>query len=512
MKKFNFVSEYLNTEQLNKSQLVKATWETLYMTSVSMILVIILGLILGLMLFYLKRKQGVVAQVGYSFLSFFSNICRSIPFIILIVLLIPITRSMIGTFLGPTAAIPALVISATPFFGRLVEIALREVSEGVLEAADAMGATKRQTIFKILLPESLPAILSGVTVTTITMIGFTAMAGAINAGGLGGLAYQDGFMRNNLTVTFVATILILVLVFIIQGLGDSLVAIVDKRQKITSRRPAIVWGSLAILFLTLLVGVSGIEGASSKENVSLKVGASPTPHAEILEYIRPQLLKEGITLEIVKFDDYILPNKSLAEKAIDANYFQHEPFYDLAVSENNYQFSNQGPVHIELMGLYSKRMKASSELKKGATIMVSNSESDWGRVITILETKGLIKVAKGVELATATFEDIVENPLELKFIHTVNPELLTQAYDNDEADLIAINANFASTIGLSPTVDSILVEKEKSPYANILVSRKDNQQDKAIKALVKALHSETTQSWIKKEWDGKIQPVDLKSN
>ncbi|WEG74340.1 MetQ/NlpA family ABC transporter substrate-binding protein [Vagococcus intermedius] len=269
-----------------------------------------------------------------------------------------------------------------------------------------------------------------------------------------------------------------------------------------------MWGSLAVLFLTILMGFSAVEATSFKETTSLRVGASPTPHTEILEYIKPQLAKEGITLEIVKFDDYILPNKSLAEKDIDANYFQHEPFYNLAVSENDYQFANQGPIHIELMGLYSKRIKTISELEMGATVMVSNSESDWGRVITILETAGLVKVAKGVELATATFDDIVENPLKLKFIHTVNPELLTQAYQNDEADLVAINANFASTIQLSPTVDSVLVEKEKSPYANILVSRKDNRHDEAIKVLVKALHSKKTQSWIKKEWGGKIQPVN----
>lgn len=228
MKK-TLAEEYFDFSKLDGEKFLEATKQTLYMTGISMIFVIIVGIILGLLLYYLSKSSNSGAKVFYNIISIISNICRSVPFIILIILLIPITKLMIGTFLGPTAAIPALVISAAPFYGRLVEIAFREVDSGVLEASEAMGATRLQVIWKVLIPESLPALISGATVTTITMIGFTAMAGAISAGGLGGLAYQDGFMRGNQTVTLFATICILVIVFIIQGIGDLAVKKSDKR-------------------------------------------------------------------------------------------------------------------------------------------------------------------------------------------------------------------------------------------------------------------------------------------
>lgn len=507
MAKANFLDTYLNFEKVNVQQQVKATWETLYMTTVSMVLVVLIGLIIGLLLFNLGRSKSTVARICYQIISVISNICRSIPFIILIILLIPVTRSLLGTFLGPTAAVLALVISAAPFYARMVEIALREVDEGVLEASRAMGATSGQIVRKVLIPESLPALISGGTVTTITMIGFTAMAGAINAGGLGGIAYQDGFMRNNLTTTLVATALLLIIVFIVQGLGDGLVKFVDKRQNTQNKKSLFAWLGVAIVaLLTLIVFSLGNQGSTKSENI-LKIGASPTPHSEILEYVKPLLAKEGINLQIVKFDDYVLPNKALAEKEIDGNYFQHEPFFDLAVKENDYQFANLGGVHIELMGLYSKRIKDVSELKDGAKIITSNSTSDWGRVITILKAADLIDVKAGTDLTTATFDDISENPKKLEFIHTLNPEILSTAYENDEGDLVAINANFADSVGLSPKTNSVLVEEEQSPYGNILVSRKDNQEDPKLKRLNEILHSKEVQEWISEKWQGKIQPI-----
>jgi len=133
--------------------------------------------------------------------------------IILIVLLLPFTKTLVGSISGPQAAMPALILSAAPFYARLVEIGLREVDKGVIEAARAMGAKKITIVTKVLIPESLPAIVSGLTVTAIALVGSTAMAGVIGAGGLGNLAYLDGFQRNNNTLTFVATVLILVIVF-----------------------------------------------------------------------------------------------------------------------------------------------------------------------------------------------------------------------------------------------------------------------------------------------------------
>lgn len=248
-------------------------------------------------------------------------------------------------------------------------------------------------------------------------------------------------------------------------------------------------------------------GNEGTEAVTLKVGASTTPHAEILEHIKPALAEDGVDLEIVTFEDYILPNKTLAEKEIDANYFQHVPFFNLTVEENGYDFVNKGSIHIELMALYSQSIKDVKELKDGAKVIASNSESDWGRVITILQDAGLVKVKEGTDLTTATFDDIEENPKNLEFIYDVSPELLASTYENDEADLIAINANFAGGIGLNPETDSVLVEQDNSPYANILAVREDNQNDEAIEKLLKALRSEDAQTFITENWDGVIKPV-----
>jgi len=215
--------------RVNWDKVQDKTIETLIMTFESLIAVFIVGLFLGLLLYLTSNSKSAFGRGFYAVVTAIVNIFRAIPFIILIVLLIPFTKALIGTIIGVQAAIPALIISAAPFYARLVEIGLREVDKGVIEAARAMGAKKSTIITKVLIPESLPAIISGLTVTAIALVGSTAMAGVIGAGGLGNLAYLDGFQRNNSTLTFVATVLILIIVFAVQILGDTIVKKVDKR-------------------------------------------------------------------------------------------------------------------------------------------------------------------------------------------------------------------------------------------------------------------------------------------
>ena len=162
-------------------------------------------------------------------MSFVFALFRSIPFIILIVLLIPFTKTIVGTILGANAALPALIVGAAPFYARLVEIALREVDKGVIEATRSMGARLSTLVFRVLLPESSPALVSGITVTLIALVSYSAMAGVIGAGGLGNLAYLEGFQRNHGDVTLVATVTILIIVFIIQFCGDAMTSLLDKR-------------------------------------------------------------------------------------------------------------------------------------------------------------------------------------------------------------------------------------------------------------------------------------------
>lgn len=225
----SFSETYLNFERVNWERMKEATVDTLYMTVFSLIAVLILGFLLGLLLYTLGRKKSTAYRVLYNVVSVISNVFRSTPFMILMVLIMPFTKAITGTIIEPVAALPALILSAAPFYARMVEIALREISGGVIEAANAMGATTWQIIYKVLIPESLPALVSGFTVTAVSMVGFTAMAGAIGAGGLGSLAWSEGFQLNNQTVTLMATIIILIIVFIIQGLGDFLTNKLDKR-------------------------------------------------------------------------------------------------------------------------------------------------------------------------------------------------------------------------------------------------------------------------------------------
>jgi D-methionine transport system permease protein len=216
-------------EMVKWDQLWEATLETLYMTSISVFTTFILGLVLGLMLFLTGKGNLWENRTVNVIIAAFVNIFRSIPFIILIVLLIPFTKLLVGTMLGANAALPALIIGAAPFYARMVEIALREIDRGVIEASQSMGATHGHIIFKVLIPESLPALISGLTVTAISLVSFTAMAGVIGAGGLGHFAYLEGFQRNRPIVTLVATIAILILVFIIQFIGDYFTKRTDKR-------------------------------------------------------------------------------------------------------------------------------------------------------------------------------------------------------------------------------------------------------------------------------------------
>lgn len=207
----------------------QATGETLYMTFISVIATFFFGIMLGLLLYLTAKGNMWENRIINGIVSAFVNIFRSIPFIILIILLLPITTAILKTMLGANAALPALILGAAPFYARMVEIALREINKGVIEAAQSMGASNGQIIFKVLLPEAMPALVSGITVTAIALVGYTAMAGVIGAGGLGNLAFMEGFQRNHMDVTVVSTILILIIVFIIQAIGDFITNRIDKR-------------------------------------------------------------------------------------------------------------------------------------------------------------------------------------------------------------------------------------------------------------------------------------------
>ncbi|OLU35056.1 metal ABC transporter permease [Pseudomonas sp. PA27(2017)] len=201
----------------------QASLDTLNMLGGSMLFTVLFGLPLGVLLFLTGPRQMFEQKGLYAVISLVVNVLRSVPFVILLILLIPVTVVITGTSLGVAGAIPPLVVGATPFFARLVETALREVDRGIIEATQSMGASTRQIIFNALLPEALPGILAAITVTAITLVSYTAMSGLIGGGGLGDLAVRYGYQRYQPDVMFVTVALLVVLVQILQTIGDRLV-------------------------------------------------------------------------------------------------------------------------------------------------------------------------------------------------------------------------------------------------------------------------------------------------
>ncbi|MDR1967474.1 MAG: ABC transporter permease [Burkholderiaceae bacterium] len=200
-----------------------ATQDTLLMLGGSLLFTLLLGLPLGVLLFLTGRGQLLAQGAAHGVLSFGVNVLRSVPFVILLIVLIPFTVLLAGTSLGVAGAIPPLVVGATPFFARLVETALREVDRGIVEATQAMGASTAQIVFGALLPEARPGILAGATVTAITLVSYTAMAGVIGAGGLGDLSIRYGYQRFQTDVMIITVVILIVLVQGLQMLGDWLV-------------------------------------------------------------------------------------------------------------------------------------------------------------------------------------------------------------------------------------------------------------------------------------------------
>lgn len=206
-----------------------ASLDTLAMLAGSLVATVIVGLPLGVILFLTGPKRLLAQPAAHAVLSIVINGLRSVPFIILLILMIPLTVLLVGTSLGVVGAIPPLVVGAAPFFARLVETALREVDPGVVEAAQAMGATDRQIVFEALLPEAMPGIAAGVTVTAVALVSYTAMAGVVGAGGLGDLAIRFGYQRFQTDVMVVTVALMLVIVQALQMIGDRVVAAVSHR-------------------------------------------------------------------------------------------------------------------------------------------------------------------------------------------------------------------------------------------------------------------------------------------
>ena len=282
----------------------------------------------------------------------------------------------------------------------------------------------------------------------------------------------------------------------------------------------------AALSLTLLAGCSGGTQPSASpstepsetpsastptestpvENVKLRVGASPTPHAEILEFAKSLLAEQGVDLEIVEFDDYVLPNTAVEEGDLDANYFQHLPYLENFNAENGTHLVSVGAIHYEPFGIYAGKTASLADLPDGATISVPNDGTNEARALLLLEQEGLIKLKEDAGL-NATKESIVENPHNYNIVE-LEAKLLPETLQ--DVDVSVINGNYAIGAGLKVS-DALATESAEglgaSTFANIIAVKEGNEDNAAVKALLDVLQSDAVKAFIEETYQGAVVPV-----
>lgn len=257
----------------------------------------------------------------------------------------------------------------------------------------------------------------------------------------------------------------------------------------------------AVLVSGMAASLLGAAPAAAADK--LVVAATQVPHAEILEFVKPTLAKEGVDLDIKVFSDYVQPNLQLADKQVDLNFFQHQPYLDTFNKDRKTSLVAVAGVHVEPFGAYSRKIKTLSELKSGATVAIPNDPTNGGRALLLLQKQGLIKLKRPDDIQ-ATPLDVVENPRKLKF-QELEAAMLPRSLG--DVDLALINTNYALEAGLVPTRDALFIEGADSPYVNVLVARPDDKDKPAVQKLVKALHTQAVKQFILDKYKGAVVPA-----
>lgn len=253
--------------------------------------------------------------------------------------------------------------------------------------------------------------------------------------------------------------------------------------------------------LTAIAVVAAFSSAAQGE--TLNVAATAVPHAEILEFVKPALAKDGVELNVKVFTDYVQPNVQVAEKRLDANFFQHQPYLDEFNKSRGTELTSVAGVHVEPFGAYSSTIKDLKDLPQGANVVIPNDATNGGRALLLLQKAGVITL-KDASNILATPKDIAENPKAIKVREleaATLPRVLTQV------DLALINTNYALEAKLNPTQDALIIEGSDSPYVNILVARPDNQNSAAMQKLAKALNSPEVKAFILEKYQGAVVPA-----
>ncbi|MEW7913166.1 MetQ/NlpA family ABC transporter substrate-binding protein [Pseudomonas fulva] len=252
-----------------------------------------------------------------------------------------------------------------------------------------------------------------------------------------------------------------------------------------------------------LLAVAAAIAAFSAQADTLTVAATPVPHAEILNVVKPLLAKQGVELKVKEFTDYIQPNVQVAEKRLDANFFQHQPYLDEFNKAKGTDLVSVTGVHIEPLGVYSTKIKQLNELPSGATVVIPNDATNGGRALLLLDKAGVIKLKDNTNILS-TVKDVAENPKNIKFREleaATIPRVLTQV------DAALINTNYALEAKLNPQKDALAIEGSDSPYVNILVARPDNKDSEDMKKLAAALHSPEVKQFITEKYKGAVVPA-----
>ena len=247
--------------------------------------------------------------------------------------------------------------------------------------------------------------------------------------------------------------------------------------------------------------LAAFTGAAQAESIS--VAATAVPHAEILEFVKPALAKQGVELKIKVFTDYVQPNVQVAEGRLDANFFQHQPYLDEFNSSRGTQLVSIAGVHVEPFGAYSSKVKNLADLPQGANVVIPNDATNGGRALLLLQKAGVIKLKDGAGI-TATVKDIAENP---KAIKVRELEAATLPRVLGQVDLALINTNYALEAGLNPTKDALVIEGSDSPYVNILVVNSKNKDAAGLQKLAKALNSAEVKAFINEKYKGAVVPA-----
>lgn len=265
---------------------------------------------------------------------------------------------------------------------------------------------------------------------------------------------------------------------------------------------AISLGLAAVLSCGLLAGC----GANGTDEKTIRIGASPSPHAEILQQVKAEVEAKGYTLEIVEYNDYVLPNTAVEQGELDANFFQHKPYLDNFNEENDTHIVSVAAIHFEPLGIYSSKVEKVADIQNDAKIGVPNDATNEARALLLLEANGLITLKEGASV-NATVNDIESNPLNLEIIEIEAAQLPRSLQDLDAA---VINGNYAISGGLNVT-DAIAVEESTSvaaeTYANILAVKSGNENSEKIQVLIEALQSETIKTYIEENCGGAVVPV-----